>query len=479
MNYSRGTIVSSLFIKFIEQLSVKLTSLIVSIVLARILEVSDFGLIAILTIFVHISSSIIEGGLSTSLIQKKDVRDVDYSTVFYSSLGLAVLLYVLLFASADFIADQYHNQDLSLYLRIIGLTLFVTPFNTVQFGYIYKHMQFKKMLIATLTSSAVSGVTGIVMAYNGYGAWSLVVQTMLNSIITVLMLLFLVKWKPKPLFSFVKLKEHFAYGWKLLVSSLLETFYNEVRSLVIGKKYTADDLAYYNRGDSYPKTVMTSLNTSVQTVMFPVLSSEQENRLRLKEVMRKSIALSSFIVFPVMAGFAAVADPVIRIILTEKWLPCVPYLQLACIIYAIQPINSCNLQAIKAIGRSDLYLILDIIKIGIGLLILAIAAFKFNSPMAIAVATAIYAPFQLMINAVPNQRLIDYSLKEQFQDIATPFALAILMFGVVHLLGLFNIQIWVKLVLQIFVGIIVYIGLAYIFKVPALREIKGRFTIQK
>ena len=236
MKYGSKAVVSSLIVKFSEQLMVKITSLIVSIVLARILDVTDFGIIAILTIFINISSAVIEGGLSTSLIQKKEVNEIDYSTVFYTSLGLAILLYGILFFSSNFIADQYDDYALALYLKVIGIILFATPFNTVQFGYVYRHMLFKKLFLATLAASVTSGVIGIIMANNGFRAWALVMQTILNSIITVIMLLVLVKWKPKLLFSKEKLKEHFSYGWKLLASSLLETLYNEMRSLIIGSK---------------------------------------------------------------------------------------------------------------------------------------------------------------------------------------------------------------------------------------------------
>lgn len=474
MKYSSKTVANSLAIKFIEQLSIKLTSLIVSIVLARILDVTEFGIVGILTVFVHIASSIIEGGLSTSLIQKKKVDDLDYSTVFYTSFGLAVVLYLVLFISAPFIAEQYEKEAIVAYLRVIGVMLFVTPFNTVQLGYVYKHMLFKRLLLSTLVASIVSGLIGILMAVKGFGAWSLVVQTILNSSVSVIMLLILVQWRPKLLFSFQKLKEHFSYGWKLLVSSILDTLYNEMRSLVIGKRYTVDDLSYYNRGDSYPKTIMTSLNTSIQTVMFPVLSAEQDNPEKMKEVMRKTVALSSYVVFPVMAGFAATADSFVRLILTDKWLPCVPYLQLACIIYAIQPINSCNLQAIKAIGRSDIFLIIDLIKKGLGFLILFVSAFAFKTPMAIAVSAALYAPIQLVVNAYPNSKLIHYTFFEQIKDIAVPMAMSVIMFVCVFLLNILNLRLSIRTILQIGLGVGVYFLLSIIFKVPAMDTVISR-----
>lgn len=471
MSYSGKTIFSSLSFKFIEQLSIKFTSIIVGIVLARLLDVTDFGVVAILTVFIHLSNAVIEGGLSTSLIQKKTVGDIDYSTVFFVSCALAVVLYIALFLSAPFIAVQYENEAICTYLRVIGIALFFTPFNATQLGYIYRNMHFKRLMICSFTACVLSGSIGILMAYRGFGAWALIAQTIINGGVCVVMLLFLIPWKPKLLFSFSVLKEHFAFGWKLLVSSLLDTMYNEMRSLVIGKKYTADDLAYYNRGESYPKTIMTSLNTSVQTVMFPVLSSEQDNPKKIKDIMRKTVSTSSFILFPIMAGMAAVAESFVLILLTDKWMFCVPYLKLSCLAYAILPINSCNLQAIKAIGRSDVFLAIDIIKKLIGFTILFLTAFMFNTPMAIAIGVAIYAPIQLIINALPNKKLINYSIKEQFNDVAIPLIMSLIMFGGVSLLNLLEISVWVKLLLQIASGFAVYLALSLLFRVKTLTDI--------
>jgi O-antigen/teichoic acid export membrane protein len=383
-------------------------------------------------------------------------------------LGLALILYLILFFSSDLIASIYDNSSIAVYLRVIGLMLFLTPFNSVQLGFVYNNMLFKRLLISTLVASIISGAVGIVMAKIGFGAWALVAQTILNSMVSVIMLLILVKWKPRKQFSFNKLKYHFSYGWKLLLSSVLDTLYNEMRSLVIGKRYTVDDLSFYNRGDSYPKTVMTSLNNAVQTVMFPVLSAEQDDLESLKSVMKKTVALSSFIIFPIMAGFAATAESFVRLVLTDKWLPCVPYLQLACLIYAIQPINSCNLQAIKAIGRSDIFLILEVIKKLIGFLLLFLSVIIFKTPMGIAITASIYAPIQLIINVYPNRKLIHYSFLEQLKDIAVPLCMSITMFVIVYLLNTINVALILKIAIQIVAGIVVYVFLSWIFKIPAM-----------
>lgn len=466
MRYSNRTVIGAITLKFVEQMSVKMTSLIISIVLARLLAVEDFGVIAILTVFIHLFSAVIEGGLSTSLVQKKEVNDIDYSTVFYASMILATVLYGILFLIAPAIATAYENNELIIYLRVLGVALFVTPFNSVQLSYVYRNMLFRRMLIASLTAAILSGAVGIIGAYLGLGAWALILHTLLNSIIIVIMLLMLTPWKPKVVFSIPVLCEHLRYGWKLLCSSILDTLYNEMRTLVVGKKYNSDDLAYYNRGDSYPKLVMTSLNASFQTVMLPVLSSEQSDMSQLKKTMRKSVAASAFVLFPMMAGFAAVAENFVSIVLTDKWLPCVPYLQLSCFIYAVQPINSCNLQAVKAIGRSDVYLYLDLVKKALGFIILFVAAAAFQTPMAIAISTAIYAPVQLLINAYPNRKLIGYSFGEQLKDIALPLIMSVLMFTVVYMMNNLSIGVMLEFILQIMVGVLIYVAFSFIFRHP-------------
>lgn len=470
MKYKSNVVIKSLSYKFIEQLLTKGTSLVIGVVLARLLDVDAFGVVAILTVFTSLCSAIIEGGLSTSLIQKQDVDDTDYSTVFYTSVALAVIFYGALFTAAPIISDVYEMPQLTAYLRVIGLLLFTTPFNATQLGYVYRNMLFKKLLISTVIASVVSGTVGVVMALLGMGVWALIAQHLTNGILSVLVLFVQIPWKPRKLFSVRRLKEHFSYGWKLLISSITETVYVDLQALIIGKKYTDTDLAYYNRGETYPKTIMTSLNTAVQSVMLPVMSAEQDNRDAVKAIMKKSVSLSAFLLFPVMAGFAGVAENFVTIILTDKWLLCVPYLQLACVTYAIQPINACNLQAIKAIGRSDIFLALTLIKKGIGIGIILLTAFCFQTPMAIAIGVAAFAPVELLINAIPNRKLVGYTLFEQLRDIALPMIMSLVMFIAVNAMtGLF-LNVWLELCLQIGAGVAIYIVLSLLFKVNVLND---------
>lgn len=481
MKYRSNVIVKSLSYKFIEQLLTKGTSLVISIVLARLLDVESFGVLAILTVFTSLCSAIIESGLSTSLIQKKDVDDKDYSTVFYISSILAILLYAVIFLAAPWIASIYEMPMLTMYLRVIGIVLFTTPFNATQLGYVYRNMMFRQLLISTVIASLASGLLGIVLAVRGFGVWALIVQTLSNAIVSVLTLFVQIPWRPRKYFSINRLKQHWKYGWKLLVSSIVDTLYVDIQALVIGKKYSDTDLAYYNRGETYPKTIMTSLNSAVQSVMLPVLSAEQSDTSAIKGIMRKSVSISSFVLFPIMAGFAGIADSFVSIVLTDKWLPCVPFLQLACITYAVRPVNSCNLQAIKAIGRSDIFLKLTLIKKFIGIGIIFITAFCFNTPLAIAIGVAVFSPIELIINAFPNRKLVGYSLVEQVKDIALPAVFSMIMFGIVSLIGGMIGNVWMRLCIQMVVGIIVYITLSASFRVRALKDIweKIRHILKK
>ena len=470
MKYQNKTVVSSLAIKFLEQLLTKGTSVIVGIVLAWLLDVEDFGVIAILTVFTNLANAIIEGGLSTSLIQMKEVDDRDYSTVFYTSGVLAVILYAILFVAAPYIAIAYESPELTLYLRVIGVLLFLTPFNATQLGYVYRNMMFKRLFVSTVCASVLSGICGIALAALGAGVWALIAQTVSAGVISVLVLFVLIPWKPKLLFSVERLKHHFSYGWKMLVSSLVDTLYIDLQSLIIGGRYTETDLAYYSNGDKYPKTLSTSLNTAVQSVMLPVFAAEQDDLASLKKSMRKTVSYSSYLLFPVMMGFAAVAENFVLLALTEKWLGCVIYLQLACFAYAFRPINSCNLQAIKAIGRSDIFLRLTLIKKFIGIAVLILTAVCFRTPLAIAIGVALCAPLELVINIIPNRKLIGYSMREQLADIAFPLLMSVLMFAGVCSLTHLSLSIWLELLIQIVVGVVIYAVLTLIFKRDILAD---------
>ena len=467
INPQRKDVVINLLWKLFERVGAQIVTLIVSIILARSLLPDDFGLIALITIFITISNVFIQSGLGTALIQKKSSDSIDFSTVFFVSLSIATLIYIILFLVAPFIASFFNLPELKNILRVLSLTLFPFSFNSIQNAYVIKTMQFKKMFVCNITSSIISGIIGIVMALLNFGAWALVGQQLSSSIIVCLLMWFTVKWRPRLTFSLERLKSLFSFGWKLLLSSLINTLYNELYSLIIGKKYTSEILGYFNRGKQFPSLIVSNIDSAIQTVMLPVYSSSQDNQQRLKQMMRRSIVVSSFIIFPAMAGLAAVAESLISFVLTDKWLPAVPFLQIYCLFYAFQPIQTANLQTYNAIGRSDIFLKLEIIKKSIGLLILSVSIFF--GIYAIAIGAAISSVINTLINAYPNIKLLNYSYMEQLKDILPSLLLSIIMGVVVYCVQFLELNNLSTLVLQIVIGLSIYSSGAYIFKLESFK----------
>lgn len=350
--------------KFAERIASQLVSFVVSIVLARILEPSDYGSIAMVMIFVTLSNVFVEGGFSSALIQKKDADKLDFSTVFYFSIVFSIFLYVILFFVAPYISRFYGDgyEILTPVLRVIGLQIIVYGANSVQQAYVSKKMMFKKFFWATLIGTIVSACIGLAMAYWGFGIWSLVGQQMAMVITNTIVLYLVTRKLPGLMFSFQRLKGLFSYGAKILGASLLVSFFLDLRSLIIGKLYSAKDLAFFDRGRQFPNLIVTNINSSVGSVLFPQMSQEQDDKIRVKQLCRNSIRFSSFVMMPLMMGMAVCAEPLIRVLLTDKWIESVPFLRLFCIIYMFYPIHTANMQAIKAIGKSGTFLMLEIIK---------------------------------------------------------------------------------------------------------------------
>ncbi|NFA42792.1 lipopolysaccharide biosynthesis protein [Clostridium botulinum] len=455
-------VLSSLVWKFMERSGTQGIQFIVQIVLARILLPNDYGIISLIAIFITIANVFVQSGFNTALIQKKDANETDFSSVFYLSLFVAVLLYLTLFSTAPFIADFYDIPQLVAVLRVLSITLFFGAFNSIQNAVISKKMQFKKLFFSSLGAMILSGMIGIVLAYAGFGVWALVAQQLTNQFSIVVILWFTVKWRPKLIFSFQRIKELFSYGWKLLVSSLIDTLDKNLRSLIVGKIYSPSMLGFYNRGDQFPQLIVSNINGSIQSVMLPALSLEQNNKQRVKEMVRRSIIISSFLVLPTMIGLAVIGEPLVKILLTDKWLPCVPFLQVFCLSYALWPIHTANLQAINALGRSDIFLKLEIIKKIMGLAILGIS--MFFGVYAIAIGTLVSGIICTFINAHPNLKLLNYSYMEQIKDITPSLILSLIMGCASYSIKWFDMSAWLTLILQIFIGAIVYIGLAKIFK---------------
>ncbi len=463
---TRPKVISSLVWKLLEQGGTQLVQLLVQIVLARLLEPEYFGTIAIVLAFINVAKVFVQGGLNTALIQKKDADNVDFSTVFYASLFVSALLYLILFLTAPTIATYYRDPELSKILRVIALVLFPGALNSVQYAFISKNLLYKKLFYNSLGAALISGVVGVVAAFAGLGVWALVIQSVVSQIAVSVIMWFTVKWRPTLQFSLVRLKTLFSFGGRLLASNLLNNAYIELRTLIIGRKYSAESLGYFNRGQSMPNLLAKTLDGSIQSVMLPTMSSLQDDKESLKRVVRRSIKTSSYLVFPMMAGFAAVAEPALTLILGEKWLPAVPFLQIFCVASAMRPIHSANLQAINALGRSDIYLRLAVIKNVMGLVVLVVSV-PFGI-YAIAIGQIIYAILSAIINAWPNKNLFGYSAKEQLVDILPALGLALVMGVLVYLISFAAMPALVLLLVQITAGAVIYLGLARLFKLESM-----------
>lgn len=435
---------------------------IIQIILARVLLPADYGIIALVVIFISLAGIFVQSGLNTALIQKKDADEVDFSSVFYLSLSLALIVYILLFFAAPFIAKFYAIPQITPVFRVLSITLFFGAFNSIQNAVIARNLQFKKLFFSSTGAIIVSGAVGIYMAYSGYGVWALVGYQICYQLLVVLILWFTVKWRPQLLFSTKRVKSLFSYGWKLLLSSLVGAIYNDLRSLIIGKMYAPAMLGFYDRGKMFPQQIINNIDGSIQAVIFPVLSSQQDNRILVKNMMRRAIVTSSFVVFPAMVGLAVIAEPLVKLLLTDKWLPAVPFLQIFCAIYALSIINTANLSSIKALGYSDIYLRLEIIRKIYGLAILGVTVFY--GVYAIALGQVLSVIISTFVNAYPNIKLLNYSYLEQWKDIYPSLLLSLAMGLVVYTIKWLGLPIILTLTMQVLIGIIIYIAMAWVFK---------------
>lgn len=469
MDNSRQKVISNLIWRFMERCGSQVISFVVSVVLARLLAPELYGSIALVTVITSVLQVFVDSGMANALIQKKDTDDLDYSSVFYFNLVFCLLLYIGLFFTAPLISRLYKDMSLVPVIRVLGLTLVVSGVKNVQQAYVSKTMQFRRFFFATLGGTVFSAVVGIGMAYGGYGVWALVMQQLLNAAVNTAILWGTVGWKPKRMFSFRRLAGLISFGWKLLVSALLDTVYNKLYQLVVGVVYSSADLAYYNKADQLPVLVVENINSSIDSVLLPVLSAQQDRRDQVREMTRRAIKASTYVMMPMMAGLAACAEPLVRLLLTEKWLPCVPYMQIFCVCYAFYPLHTANLNAIKAMGRSDMFLILEVIKKAIGLLALVITMRMGVLYMALSrIFTGVLAQ---IINAWPNSRLLNYSYPQQLRDMLPAIALSAVMGLLVYTLNFLGLGDFVTLVLQVLAGVGIYVLGSLLFKLDSFRYI--------
>ena len=462
MAVNRKTIISNMLWRLAERCGAQGVSFIVSLILARLLLPEAYGVISLITVFTSILNLFIDSGFKNALIQKKDADQLDYSTVFYFNIVMGVLLYGIMFAAAPLIADFYDRPYMVPYIRAMALTLILGGINGVQQAVVARRMQFKLFFYATLTGTVISAVVGISMAYMGTGVWALITQRLVNQAIDTVFLWYTVRWRPSLRFSMKRLKPMFGYGSKLLLSSFANTLMGNMTGLIVGKIYTAELLAYYDKGKNIPNLVVQNLQAAVQSVLFPVIAGNQNQKEEVKKILRKSIMTSTYCIFPCMTGIAVCAEPLVRLLYTEKWIAMVPCLQLWCFCFAFYLWHTANLQVIQALGRSDIFLKIEIIK-----QFLSLGGILLSAPfgvLAMLTATCIVAVISLYINARPNVRLAGYGFWEQIKDVSPIICLNLLMGIAVYLVGCIAMPDMIKLIVQILTGAAIYIGGSFVIK---------------
>lgn len=464
-------IFENLIWKFGERISAQIVTFVVSIVLARLLSPQDYGSIAVVMIFITLANVFVTSGFGTALIQKRNTDNIDFSSVFYFNIIFSIFIYVILYMVSPNISKFYNIEILTPVIRVLGIRIIIAAINSVQQAYVSKNMMFKKFFLSTIFGTILSGVVGIYMAYSGYGVWALVGQYLTNTTIDTIILWFTVKWRPELVFSIKRMRILFKYGWKILCSALLDTGYSQLSGLIIGKMYTPENLAFYDRGQQYPSLIVNNINASIGSVLFPVMSKHQEDRAMIKNITRRAIKVSSYIMWPMMIGLAVVSEPLIRIMLTDKWLPCVPFLQIACFTFGFWPIHTSNLEAIKAIGKSDIFLRVEIAKKIVGLIILLISVK--HGVMAIALSGIVMTLASTVINAYPNSKLLGYNYKEQMSDIIPSFILSIAMGWIILKIGTLIGNDILKIIIQIISGATFYILSSSFLKLETYKYLIG------
>lgn len=455
---TKSNVLSNLVWRLAERCGAQFVTLVVSVILARLLSPEDYGTVALVTVFTTILQVFVDSGFSTALIQRKNADELDFSSVFYFNFILCIILYLLMFFSSKYIAMFYGNEELVPLVRFISLTIIISGFKSVQQAYVSKNLLFKRFFYATLGGTCTSAIIGIYLAYKGFGVWAIAFQQVANNAIDTIILWVTVKWRPKLFFSWDRLQGLLGFGWRILLSSLLDSIYNNIRNLLIGKIYNPSNLAYYNQGEKFPKIIVSNINSSIDSVLLPAMSIEQDDRERIKIMTRRAIQVSTFVMAPMMVGLACCARNIVIVLLTEKWLPCVFFLQIFCFTYMLYPIHTANLNAIKAVGRSDLFLRLEIIKkiIGLFLLIISIPVGIYAIAYSLLLSTVLSA----IINSWPNRKLLNYPFLDQVKDIVRPLLLSFSMGIVVVGIGKTGFSATMQLAMQIVIGLVTYIVLA-------------------
>ena len=462
MSDRKKKVFSGFIWRLAERFGAQGVSLVVSIILARLIDPEYHGNVAIVLIVTTIMDVFVDGGLAQALIQKKNTDELDYSSVFFFNFYLSLIIYLLTWFLTPVLAAFFNSSELTPLIRVLGLSIILNGLKNVQIAYVSKKLQYRLFFFSTLGGTLISAVVGLWMAYNGYGVWSLVAQLLTNNAIDTLILWITVEWKPRWMFSGSRLKGLFSFGWKIFFSNLFGAVCENLNQLVVGKAYSTTDLAYYNKGAHFPEITISNILPAIDGVLFPTLSEEQASIENIKSITKRGLRISNYVVFPIMAGMAVCANALIGFLLTDKWIFSVIFLQIFCLRSLVRPFVNVNFDAINAIGRSDATLKLEIVKRVLGILLLLIAIPFGVEAMAWSAFLSMLISF--IVTAVTSGRIIKYGLFEQLKDNLPNIILTATMALIVWCIGLINLDPGVILLLQVISGVVVYVGLSAIFR---------------
>lgn len=445
-----------------EKLSLQVFGFVQGVILARLLSPSDYGLIAMVGIFVLLSYTFVDAGFGTALIQKQDRTEKDYSTVFVLNLSISFVISLLLFLSAPLVADFYKEQLLIKIVRVYSLIIFFSSLVAIQDVRLSIYLEFKKKSVINIATTILSGLFAIFMAFMGYGVWSLIIPQFVMLLTKCVFYWYFQHWFPKLLFSKHSCKELFGFGSKILASSILATIFENIYSLVIGKAFSAKALGFYSRADGYANLPVKTITGVIDSVTYPILSKHQNDDELLLNVFRRMLRVAAYIVFPIMIGMAALAKPLVIVLVTDKWLPCVIYLQLLCFARMWWHVHVLNLNILKAKGHSDLFFRLEIIK-KIIIIILLIASVPFGI-MAICISSIVSAVLSMCINSYYTGKLLRFGIIRQMREMLPSILYSLVMGGIVYISILFLSSMWVKLLVGTLVGMSSYILVSVVTK---------------
>ncbi|PWJ37000.1 lipopolysaccharide biosynthesis protein [Fibrobacter succinogenes] len=459
---------------FAERVSAQLVSFIVSIILARILAPEDYGILAIVSVFIAIGDALVTGGFGIALVQKKNSNEADFNSICWVSVAISMLLYLILFFCAPFISLFYKNMELTLIIRVLGVRLLFSAINSIQLAFVQKKLLFKKNCIIATVGIAISGVLGIFLAETGAGVWALIVQNLSSVAITTVLLMFFIEWKPKFQFSFGSVKELWGYGSKMFLATTVDTIKDNIRTLVVGKIFSSADLAYYNQGMRFPRLLVNDIVNSVGKVLLPVFSERQDDLKKNTYYMRQSIRISSFILLPLIFGLIGTADNFIMLLLSEKWMPCVPYLRILSLVFITRSINTILKNALLAIGKSGINLFHEITTSVLTIILIFIAALYYRNISFIAWSYVVVSIVGTIIFSFFTIKNYPYKVQELIKDYLPSLLLSCFVCTFVYVLGMLDLPILLEFTLQIVMGGIIYIGASWLLKMNEFQYIMQR-----